>query len=183
METDITRVALVMAHLLCFAMAIAKLYTSDLRLLFSRPAMDEVYDMGAQMVWWLGLLWVTGLGVVWVDTGFELDKLMAMEKLQAKAAVVSVLTLNAVLLHHVVFDLLKKPVLTRANLRVMALSASVSSASWTYAAFLGIAKPLAVHLGLSGFLALYSLVLGFASAIALALVPWIARNWEHYEAR
>ncbi|MCW3780245.1 hypothetical protein [Defluviimonas salinarum] len=89
----------------------------------------------------------------------------------AKITVVAVLALNGAALHWILFPMLKGP---RGGSRRCAVPAcllgAVSSVSWLYASFLGVAKPLASALGLSGFLGLYALALGLAMAGALLIV-------------
>ena len=175
---DYLRTGLIFVHLMVFAFAITTLYRSDFRLLFSRPSEAETHTMGQHMLLSLIILWVTGLGVIWVDTRFDYDTIINSPKIVMKLSCVVVLTLNAILIHFVAFKKLKQDILSKADMLMMSLVGAVSTTSWTFAAFLGIAKPLTKHLNQADWFALYALALTGAGAVAMALTPMIQRNWS-----
>jgi len=134
--------------------------------------------MGKQMLLYLIVLWVTGIGVVYIDTLFDLDKIMTAQKLLTKFSCVGVLTLNAFVIHFFSFSKLTEETLSKADMFIMSISGAISTSSWTFAGFLGIAKPLAKHLSLTDFLSLYGLVVAVATAVAISITPIIAKNWK-----
>ena len=175
---DYLRTALIFVHLMVFAFAITTLFKSDVKLLFQRPNDDEVHTMGNHMLFFLLLLWVTGLGIIWIDTKFDYDVIINAPKIVVKLSCVILLTLNALIIHFVAFKKLKKAVLSKADMYIMSLSGSISTASWTFAAFLGVAKPLVKHLTMGGFFGLYAFVLVSAMTGAVLLTPMIRKNWD-----
>lgn len=175
---DYIRTILIFAHLMAFAFAITTLYKSDYKLFFKRPTNDEIKAMGNHMLIYLIVLWITGLGVIYIDTAFSMEKILSAQKLLTKLSCVLVLTLNALVIHFFAFKKLAKETLNRMDMKVMAISGAVSSASWTFAGFLGIAKPLVKHLSLSDFMSLYGLVVLTATTIAIIITPMIEKNWN-----
>ncbi|MBC3937087.1 hypothetical protein H8K47_17155 [Undibacterium sp. CY7W] len=131
----------------------------------------------------LFVLWVTGLSVIWMDTGFVWAVLATKPKLLAKLTVVILLTMNGIALHKIVFKRLCEA--QNEPLRAAKLPAvlgAISVVTWLYAAFLGLAKPVASLLGYVGFMGLYFFLLIIAIATALALVsPRLARRLTHTE--
>jgi hypothetical protein len=178
---DAIRTILIFAHLIVFAFAITTLYKSDAKLIYTRPNQDEIKTMGDQMLIYLIVLWITGLGVIYIDTEFSLEKIFSAQKLLTKLTCVGVLTLNAFVLHFVVFEKLAKEQLTKIDMKVMSIAGAISTASWTFAGFLGVARPLVIHLNLTDFMCLYGFILIAAIIGALALTPMITRNWNMTE--
>ncbi|MCL4419581.1 hypothetical protein M1146_05795 [Patescibacteria group bacterium] len=175
---DYIRTIIIFAHLMVFAFAITTLYKSDLKLIYNRPKSNEIKSMGNHMLIYLIVLWLTGLGVIYIDTAFDFEKILSAQKLLTKLSCVLVLTINAFIIHFVAFKKLTKETLTKSDMIFMSISGAISTASWTFAGFLGIAKPLVKHLSLSNFLSLYALVVIGATAVAIALTPMITRNWN-----
>jgi hypothetical protein len=95
----------------------------------------------------LGVMWATGLGLVYIRTGF--DPAAFTPKLIAKLATVSVLTLNALLIGWVVMPVLKRgkgrsiAALARGAKLRLAVIGGISSASWMLALAMGVSKVLA----------------------------------------
>jgi len=119
-------------------------------------------------------LWISGLSIIWIDTGGNFALVLDKPKLVSKLAVVVLLTLNGALLHAVAFPALmsrRPPSHRRATL--CAVLGAVSSATWLYAAFLGIAHPIEKQLGVAGFLAMYGMTLVTAIAVALGHVRFV----------
>jgi hypothetical protein len=177
-KMDYTRTVLIFAHLIVFALAITTLYKSDTKLIYQRPSQDEIKMMGNHMLIYLIVLWITGLGVIYIDTAFSLEKIFSAQKLLTKLTCIGVLTLNAFFIHFVAFKKLAKETLTKTDMQVMSISGAISTASWTLASFLGVAKPLEKHLNLTEFMSLYAFIVIVASIGAFALTPMITRNWS-----
>lgn len=180
---DYTRTILIFIHLIVFAFAITTLYKSDIELLFRRPSAEEIKEMGNHMAIYLLILWITGLGVIYIDTNFGLDKILSAQKLLTKLSCVIILTLNAFVIHFVVFKKLAKKTLDQADMKIMSISGAVSSASWTFAGFLGIARPLVKHMNLAAFMSFYVLVVACAAIGALMLTPFITKQWTQAQRR
>ncbi len=159
--------ALVFLHLLAMAVAIAKMLEYDFRFLgmAHRPITperrEELQRTKAVMTSALWLLWATG--ALFVYTGYAQDPAYVMnEKLWMKILAVSVLTLNGMLMHRFAFPLMMQGGIflefPPGRMLGLTLFATVSSVSWLYASFLGIARSwnhvmpfqhaLAIYLGL-----------------------------------
>lgn len=167
---DLTRMALVFAHVIACAIAVGFAFFADFRVLKARGTLrprdlEVVHQVATFVVVALLALWVTGAGIVLLDVGHvpSMDELLARPKVAAKLFVVSVLTLNGVLLH--VYAL---PRMNRIDL-ASSMIGGVSATSWMFAVFLGVGKPLATLLSAGQFLLLYgfALVVGIGTAAAV----------------
>jgi NADH:ubiquinone oxidoreductase subunit K len=140
---------LVFAHLIATCAAIGTIVITDLRLaakamgyrvVIPPPERFETYLITAA----LSVLYLTGAAIVWMGWQANPDYL-ANPKLQAKLVLVAVLTLNAIVLHKMVFPVLSRsrPVSrwSRRDWMVVASSVSLSNSLWFFCAFLGIARP------------------------------------------
>lgn len=167
----LARQGLLYGHALLFAFAIVIILREDLSLLRARR-IDAVALQRTQqhIVWLLTLLWLSGGLLIVLDTGWNLALALAKPKLAAKLSVVTLLTVNGVLLHRLAF-----PMLTQAQARplhaasVCAVLGAVSSVSWLYASFVGVARLIAPSMAYTHFLTLYALAL-----LAGLSVAWIA---------
>lgn len=123
-------------------------------------------------------LWVTGLSVIWLDTGFDIDLLLTKPKLLAEITVVSLLTLNGIGLHWLALPALgKKHTDTQHAALMPSLLGAISGATWLFAAFVGVGKAVTPMLGYSGFMVLYGLSVVAAVAVSLAVVrPQLAKR-------
>jgi hypothetical protein len=165
------RQGLLFGHLILFALALATIAREDLHLLTSRRVDARALKKTAgQIAWLLALLWISGLALIALDHRLDLAELAtAKPKLAAKLTVVSVLTINGFLLHWVAFPLLTRP--RRRPHRAAAICAvlgAVSSVTWMYASFVGVARLIAPLTGYYDFVALY--LLGLAGGLFVALV-------------
>jgi hypothetical protein len=165
---SIARVLLIYLHVCTVAVTLGAVLFEDIRLLTARRLNVRQIRLTARIVaYGLCMLWLTGLTVIGMDTGFAADKLMASPKLLAKLTVVTLLTLNGLVLHHYALPALTTPQRRpRRTARVLTAIGAISTTSWLYAAFMGVSKPLAPMLGFTGFVALYGalLVLAIASS-------------------
>lgn len=169
---EIERMFLLMLHVLCVVGAAVGIAFADLSLFKGRQVDRGLLRTGSQLVaGMLGLLWITGLLIIWIDTGFDLAVITARPKLVAKVSVALLLTLNGHLLHRFFFNAVNKPPTNApraANL--VTVMAAVSGASWLYAGFLGLAKPLAVFMSLAGFAVIF---LGVLTLCGLCVLRWV----------
>lgn len=146
----------------------------DYAILRHRPVNRDLMVKASRAVSWsLVALWITGLSVISLDMStISLSLSLAQApKLQAKLAVVLILTANGFLLHRYTLTALggrKRP--TEQQVRLSAILGAVSATSWGYAMFLGIAKAWAPILGVTGFLLLYAVGLAFGIAVSLRWV-------------
>jgi hypothetical protein len=172
--TDIAalvRMFFIFGHLIAFAVAAAGIALGDLAVFADQHINPAQLRKAATLVACaLGLLWVTGLAVVWLDTGFDPAVVGRNPKLLAKLSVVVVLTLNGMLLHRWAFPrMLAPPQQTRRLVLGLCVLGAVSSAGWLFAAFLGVAKALTRLCGYQGFIVGFALLLTAALAGSLAL--------------
>lgn len=167
-----SRMFLVYLHLLAIAGAAVAVAFGDYAI-FAREHIDNAMLRKAAIfaTLALGVLWVTGLSIIVLDLGVDLDALAAKPKLLAKLTVVSVLTINSLALHFQAFPSFATPHADTMKAATMpAIFGAISAASWIFAAFIGVAKPLASALGYGGFMALYAAVLGGAIVVAMMIV-------------
>jgi hypothetical protein len=165
------RTLLVYLHLLALLVAVAGMTVVDLGLFSGRLPRTDLHRGAGTVTRALAALWVTGLLLISLDTGWQLQRLMGLPKLQAKLIVVLVLSANGWLLHRHVFSRVDGEArIPLAAIRSACLLGAVSTCSWAYAMFLGIAGSLTPLLGLLGFLSLYGLALLAASLTAQHLV-------------
>jgi hypothetical protein len=170
---EIQRMVLLMLHLACVMVAVVGIAFADLSLFKERRIDDQLLRTGCRLVAAaLTLLWVTGLFIIWLDTKFDLQQIVTRPKLVAKIGVAVLCTLNGVLLHRYFFTSFSSP---PADLRKAANSAAVmaaiSGASWLYAGFLGMARPLGRVLSLPAFASIYVALL----LIGGLFVVWVVR--------
>ena len=174
---DGLRVILLVLHLMAFALALSAVQQGDWMFLRAHRLHPALLQAVAQRVLAaLGLLALSGACVIWLDTGFELRRMLASPKLMAKLSVVAVMLANAALLHAWAFPRLlsRQPVAPLAVAGICACGA-ISTTSWVYATFLGVARPLALPLGYIGFMALYAAALALAVGIGhLLMRPRVA---------
>lgn len=139
---------LVFTHLIATCAAIGTIVITDLRLIaramgyrvvIPPPERFETRIVAVA----LSLLYLSGGAII--AMGLQNDPAyLDNPKLQAKLALVAVLTLNAFLLHRLVFPILgrSQPVShwSRFDWLVVAASVSLSNSVWFYCAFLGVAR-------------------------------------------
>lgn len=173
--------SLVFIHLISMAVAVAKVLEYDLRFLRQlhlapSPAMLQSLQQTKQLAsWCLALLWASGLALVLLGA-LESPNYLQNEKLWCKFIVVSLLTLNGLLMHHFAFPLLQsgRPFLAlpARHSFALTLAANISSVSWLYAAFLGIARSWNHQASLAFALGVYAGVVFAAVTAGTLLMTW-----------
>lgn len=142
---------LVYAHLLAACVAVGILLIQDAALAKSRgqalsaTAIKDLTKSAEIMFAALAALWVTGLALVVLGFLENPQQYLMNEKLWAKFTVVSVLTLNGIVLHYFSFP----RVTSRRGLLglpgfeqlLVAITGAISTTSWLFACYLGIARP------------------------------------------
>ena len=142
---------LVYAHLLAACVSVGILLIQDLALTKSRGkalsagAIKDLTKSAEIMFVALVALWITGLALVLLGYLENPQQYLMNEKLWAKFTVVSVLTLNGIALHYFSFPrvtsrrgLLGLPTVEQL---LVTLTGAISSTSWLFACYLGIARP------------------------------------------
>jgi len=171
-----TRLALLYVHLLVSMLAIVRVLSADLGLLAGRLDRKRLHGMVRDIGALLAALWLTGLAIVWLDTGFQPARLAANSKLMLKLLVVSVLTLNGILLHRLSFPiLLSDRALGAGAVTLLAVTGALSSVHWLLAAFVGVAEPLG-RFPLESLFEGYAFVVATTLAVAIGCVPALRRS-------
>jgi hypothetical protein len=162
--------ALLFAHVMAFAVTVAAVLREDLRWLLGRR-IDPMRLRRTMHTVCIGLavLWATGLGL-WAFAAAASPLPWGLTpKLAAKLVVVSLLTLNGWALHAWVFPGLQAG--GAAPSWPAILLGAFSSASWVFAAFVGVARPMVGVLPFSGFMVLYAASVGLA--LLAAMLPLV----------
>ncbi len=173
---------LVLGHILALALGLGSALLADwivLRKLafgtVSQKAAQQLIDLSHAVCAGLVLIWITGALLV-TDNAMDAAASIMNQKLWAKLAVVTALTMNAVLLHRIVMPLVKRRVgqpLFEAvydwRPMVSTLLGVISVVSWVFAAYLGVARELNGHANLVSILVTYlgALVLTWALGVIL----------------
>jgi hypothetical protein len=147
----------------------------DLAVIKAREVdMRRLADTARALTQALAILWATGLSLVALDVGLNLNALIASPKLAAKVFVVSALTANGLALH----ALALLPVVQRRSCRSVCAGrpGAISTASWLFASFVGVSRVIAPSLTFSDFMALYGASLAGAISIAVLFVRF--RLWS-----
>lgn len=174
---------LVLGHVLALALGLGSALLADWivirKLAFgtvSQQAAGQLIDLSHAVSAGLVLIWITGALLV-ADNALAAPASIMNQKLWAKLAVVTVLTLNAVLLHRIVMPMVRRrvgqPLFEAAfDWRPMAstLLGAVSAVSWMCAAYLGIARELNGRENLLPILGSYLLALLLTWAFAMVLM-------------
>lgn len=142
---------IVYAHLLAACVAVGILLIQDLALAKSKgnplsaTAIRELTKSAEIMFIALVVLWISGLSLVLLGYLENPQQYLMNPKLWAKFTVVSVLTLNGIALHYFSFPrvtsrrgLLGLPTFEQI---LVTLTGALSSVSWLFACYLGIARP------------------------------------------
>lgn len=175
-----TRLLLLYAHLLVSMLAIAQVFFADLGIATSSLSRVQLHRTIRGIGWLLAGLWITGLMLIGLDTGFDLAVMAEKPKLLFKLVVVLALTLNGLALHSVVFPILMSDsALRRRQVAVMAVFGAMSSLHWLLAAFIGVTKPLN-RLPIETLLAAYAALCFGAVIVALCLAPMARKRIEKW---
>lgn len=173
---------LVLGHVLALALGLGSAFLADWivlrRLAFgvvSQKAAGQLTELSRAVCAGLVLIWITGALLV-ADNALAAPASIMNQKLWAKLAIVTVLTLNAMLLHSIVMPMVRRrvgqPLFETAFDRlaiVSTLLGAVSAVSWMSAAYLGVARELNGQSNLGPILVSYlgALLLVWAVAVIL----------------
>ncbi|NQD92411.1 hypothetical protein HP532_07080 [Pseudomonas sp. CrR25] len=190
---EFLRLGIVYAHLIACCVAIGMVLTSDFAMIkeLFKGGKSHLQDsqhmesLQKTVSGALAVLWVTGLAIIWVDIGDKGLSYLLNPKLQAKIAIVMLLTFNGMLLHGLVLPALQKAgslLKLQFSMRMFALFAgALSGVSWFYAAMLGVGRPLSWKYSLMEILAAYP-VLIIGGFMAMALLTQWAKSREEGQA-
>lgn len=180
---EFTRLAVVYLHLIACCVAVGLVLTNDLstvKLLakgqpirYDRAHMSELqWSVSVALV----ALWITGIALVCIDAFDKGLEYFSNPKLQAKVAIVCLLTLNGFLLHGAVMPAMQKAgslLHLSFSRHVLAVFAgSVSAISWFYAAMLGVGRPLNWNYTLPELLVAYPFLIVAGTLGMLVLTAW-----------
>ena len=163
------------AHLLAACVSIGTLLLQDLALWRSRYRVltqDEINSLRntANIVFIaLVVLWATGSGLVTMGY-FENPEFFSNQKIWAKISVVIILSLNGVFLHFYSFPKVvgNKAILQlpSADQKWIGCSGALSTVSWLFACYLGIARTWNYSVDYSSIMLLYAGLVFFAFIVA-----------------
>jgi uncharacterized membrane protein len=175
---------LVYIHLLAACVAVGILLIQDYALARSQGKplttieMAELKLSAHRVSLALSLLWITGIALV-VNGYLGHPDYIINEKLWAKISVVAILTLNGFFLHHFCFPRLCTDAgINKLSLRekiLLALSGSLSTTSWLFACYLGIARPWSYSIEYSQMMMIYACLIATAFIIACQCLWYFSR--------
>jgi hypothetical protein len=177
---------IVYLHLIACCVALGLVLTSDIAMVKrlmngdARQDPDHLDYLQKVVAGSLVVLWLTGIAIISLDASDNGWEYFLNPKLQAKVAIVLLLTVNGFFLHRSILPLMKK---TGSLLdlpldhRFLALfSGAVSAVSWFYAAMLGIGRPLNWKYSLTELLAAYPALIAGGFLGMLVLAAWARRR-------
>lgn len=181
---EIFKTSLVFVHFFASAVALATILRADFLILthftskLSMQACARIHAAKTVVSGALAVLWLTGVTIC--VHGYMHDPAYLLnEKLWIKVLVVLTLSLNGWFLHRFAFDAIQPGArLSDAAPRqrtILTLMACLSSSSWVFACFLGIARVLNNKHNFAGVLGAYLLMLAVNIVIGLALTAFLAR--------
>ena len=182
---EFARLGLVYVHLIACCVALGLVIVSDLamvRELFRGPSAQsqshtrQMDLLQSIVVKALAVLWLSGAAICALDASIKGGlQYFTNPKLQAKILMVTILTVNGVVLHHSVLPWVKKAGsvlrLPFSQTALALLAGTVSGVSWLYAALLGVGRPLSWKYSLLEILAAYPLLIagGFMGMFMLTM--------------
>lgn len=179
--TIIAHQVLLCLHTVAFAFSFVAIVKADLDFVLNLKSGEyHIHDLGRKIMVLLAILWGTGIGLIFADLGLDWSPLLEKPKLLTKLTVVTILTLNGILVHYIAFPCVTHP---QANPKRAAtfcvILGAISSVSWFYAAFVGLARIVAPMMTYHDFLSLYVLALFTGLVIAItAIQPRLARKLQ-----
>ena len=189
---ELIRLVVVYIHLIACCAAIGLVLISDYAMIkklakgdYSTPD-DIAYLPQVMRVVAASLvtLWISGIAIVYLDVSVNGLEYFSNPKLQAKIAIVLILTINGFLLHGAVMPAIQKfrgmLHMPFNPLMLAIISGAVSAVSWFYAALLGVGRPLSWKYSLLQLLAAYPFLIagGVAVITVLTLRAIIRGDWK-----
>ena len=173
---DWLRIVLIFSHVVLCAFAITAVLRTDIKIMGGHFSRQGIEHEARQIAWLLAALWISGLAIIYLDTGFSPDILMAKSKLLLKLLCVLMLSLNGLVLHHVSFPVLTRDseTLTHTESVLLCVTGALSTSHWLLAAFIGISAPLD-QLPFNTLLSTYVVFVGLILLLSITFVPMISR--------
>lgn len=161
----------VYVHLLAACVAVGSLLLQDIGLWRARARklvdreIDDLKKTINVISIALILLWVSGIALVAIGYMASPDKYLTNEKLWAKFVVVVILTINGFILHRYTFPKFKVGTvflnLPSSETFTVVLTGSISTVTWLFACYLGIARPWNYTMDIGSIMTLYAGILVF----------------------
>lgn len=178
---------IVYAHLLATAFALVELLRFDFRILRKLHQPLDANDRQRLQVarvtinYALGVLWLTGIGLVVLNALADPDATLANEKLWMKIVAVMLLTLNGILVHRLAVRWIVPGQMIHqmptAQQQLLLVMGTISTVSWLFAAFLGIARIWNNSVRIEELLVLYGALLIAAMVfVNVLLAAWPGRT-------
>jgi len=183
MLEEVIRCSFIYVHLIFFALAFYTLLACDYAMLVRRWSVDSLLVVTKQMKLFLLGLWVTGVIVIVLDVGTDLSLLFGNNKLLFKLIVVTLLTINGMLIHNIGMPIMESPhKTTLQDARKLTFLSSMSTSHWFLAAFVGCFKPIK-SMEWGQILPLYFCLLAFVMLIAFLVSPHTLEVINHRKAK
>lgn len=181
---EILKTSLVFVHFVASAVALATILRADFLILsnytqtLTARVCDQIHSAKLIVSVALWALWISGLAIC--AQGYLNDPAYVMnQKLWMKVAVVMTLTVNGWFLHRYAFGFIRLDArLSDAPARhrsVLSLLACLSSTSWLFASFLGIARALNHRNNLGDLVELYLVALSMALCVSMVVTRSLVR--------
>jgi hypothetical protein len=174
MNTSITivRQLLLFSHAIAFAFAVVTVLREDVALLTTQCVdVERIEASGRTMVRLLAALWLTGIALIVLQRAIDPASALLSPKLAAKLSVVVVLTFNGLLLHELAFPRLARPHgRVPGAATICTILGAVSTTTWLFASFLGLARWMPASTSYGQFMTLYAIALALGLMVALAVV-------------
>ncbi|MET0582733.1 MAG: hypothetical protein ABWZ08_12275 [Pseudoxanthomonas sp.] len=184
MDMELARMGIVYVHLIACCVALGVVFMSDIGMMKRLLDPDSTeklhpqhfHDLHKTVSRALWALWITGAGLVALDMTLKGASVLANPKLQAKIAIVCLLTINGVALARYVMPRLQRVGclmgLSFSDRMLAAFIGCVSGVSWFYAAMLGVGRPLNFKYSILQIMAAYPVLIGGGFVMMVFLTAW-----------
>ncbi|MFH1803274.1 MAG: hypothetical protein ABID63_00105 [Pseudomonadota bacterium] len=177
----LTQQFVLIVHLFAFAFAFVLVTVADLAMLRGhyhdgRRNLERDASFTALL---LLALWVSGLILIGMGTGFDVDAITSNGKVFAKLTVVTILTVNGVFLHFYAFPLFERKgrSISPIRLSICTLLGAISSVSWMCASVIGASRLVAASLSYGNFIEFYLICLVAGGMVSVVFIrPLIKRH-------
>ncbi len=169
-------------HLGFFALAFYTLLACDYAVWSMRWNPRDLQKISIQMKLFLSGLWITGTTLIVFETGLDFSAMADSPKLLFKLIVVTILTVNGLLIHQIAIPIMANPnKVTLADARKLTAMSVVSTSHWVLAAFIGCFKPFGM-LSASDISILYMAVLAVCAIAFWIISPATKTRINHRKA-
>jgi hypothetical protein len=180
------RMVLLYVHLLFCVVALGQVFETDLRIALGKTTIKMLSQQSVRVGFLLFAMWVSGLSVIYMDTGFDLLAMSQDSKLLLKITCVAVLSMNSLLLHWYSLPAVMKRDLTLTGYKahrslgklksvLIVYIGALSLSNWLLAAFVGASEPLG-KLGFSTLFKLYLIIQGLTFLVTLMSFPYLNKR-------